>query len=45
MMQLLPTEILDGVDLKDYGLGNYSNDGAIDCFLEVDIDFLWNCMT
>ena len=32
MMQLLPSEILHWADVKDFSLGNYSNDSAIGCF-------------
>ena len=38
-MQLLPTEILDWVNLKDLNLDNYSNNGLIGRFLEFDLDY------
>ena len=38
-MQLLPTEILDWVNPKDFNLDNYSNDSTLGCFLEVDLDY------
>ena len=31
MMQLLPTELLDWVNSKDFHLNNYSNDSPIGC--------------
>ena len=39
MMQLLPTEILDWVNPKDFNLDNYSNSSPIGCFLENDLDY------
>ena len=36
MTQLLPTEILDWVNSKDFNLDNYSNNSLIGCFLQVD---------
>ena len=38
MMQLLPTEMLDWANPKDFNLDNNSNDSLIDRFLEVDLD-------
>ena len=35
-MQLLPTEIFNLVNPKDFNLGYYSFDNPIGCFLEVD---------
>ena len=35
MIQLLPTLNI----LKDFNLGNYSNDGPVGCFLVVDLDY------
>ena len=32
MMQLLPTEIIDRVNPKDFNLDNYFNDSPIGCF-------------
>ena len=37
MIQLLPTEILDWVNPKEFNLDNYSNDSPIGCFLGVDL--------
>ena len=39
MMQLLPTEILDWVNLKDLNLDNCSDNGLIGRFLEFDLDY------
>ena len=39
MKQLLPTEILDCVNTKEFNLDNYSNSSRIGCFLEVHIDY------
>ena len=39
MMQLLPAEILDWVNTKEFNLDNYSNDSPVGCFLEVDLDY------
>ena len=39
MMQLLPTEIRDWVNQKDFSIDNYSNDSPIGCFLKVDLDY------
>ena len=39
MMQLPLTEIFS-VNPKDFNLDNYSNDSPIDCFSEVDLDYL-----
>ena len=36
IMQLLPTEIFNLVNPKDFNLGYYSFDNPIGCFLEVD---------
>ena len=44
MMQLLPTEILDWVNPKDFNLDNYSNKSQIGCFLEVDMIILTKYM-
>ena len=38
-MQLLPTEILDWVNLKDLNPDNYSNNSLIGRFLELDLDY------
>ena len=38
-MQLLPTEVLDGVNPKDFNLDNYSINSPIECFLEVELDY------
>ena len=40
LMELLLTEILDQVNPKDFNLDNYFNDSPIDCFLEVDLNYL-----
>ena len=37
-MQLLPTEILDWVNWKDFNIDIYSINCPIDCFLEDDLD-------
>lgn len=37
MMQLLPTEILNWVN--HFILDDCSNNGLIDCFLEIDFDY------
>ena len=39
MTQLLPTEILDCVNPKDFSLDNCARDSPIGCFLEVDLDY------
>ena len=39
MVQLLPTEILDWVDLKGFSLDIYSNDSPIGWFLDVGLDY------
>ena len=39
MVQLLPIEILDWVNPKDFNLNNYSKDSPIGCFLEVHLDY------
>ena len=40
MKQLLPTEIRDWVNPKDFNLGNYSNGSSIiSCSLKVDLDY------
>ena len=39
MKQVLPLEILDSVDPKDFSLDYYSNDFSIGRFLEVDLDY------
>lgn len=39
MIQLLPTEILDRVNLKYFNLDNRFDDSPAGCFLEVDIDY------
>ena len=39
MMQLLPTEISDWVNPKDFNLDNYSNNSPVGCFLEVDFNY------
>ena len=38
MMQLLPTEILDWVDPKDFTLDYYSNGSVIRCFIEANLN-------
>ena len=38
-MQLLPTEIHDWINPKDFNLDNYSNDCPIGHFLEFDFDY------
>ena len=38
MIQPLPTEIINWVSSEKLNLDNYSGDGAVDCFLEVDLD-------
>ena len=38
-MQLLPTEILDRVNPKDFNLDNYSDNSPKGCFLEVYLDY------
>ena len=53
-MQLLPTEIHDWVNPKDFNLHFFSNNSSIYCFLKVNFDSfdemhvlhnLYNCMT
>ena len=39
MMQLLPTQILDWINPKDFNIDNYSNDSPVGCFLDVDLDY------
>ena len=39
MKELLLTEVLDWVNLKDFNLGSYSNDSPKGCFLEVKFDY------
>ena len=39
MLQLLPTEILDLVNPKDFNLENYSNNSPMGCFLKTDLDY------
>ena len=39
MIQVLPIEILDWVNSKDFNLDNYSNDSRISCLIEVDLDY------
>ena len=39
MMQLLPTEILDWVNSKDFNLDNCSNDSLIGCLLDAYLDY------
>ena len=39
MMQLVPSEIFDWVNPKNFNLDNYSNDSLTDCFLEDDLDY------
>ena len=38
-MQLLPTEILDRVNPKDFNSDNYSDNSPKGCFLEVYLDY------
>lgn len=38
-MQLLPTEILDRVNPKDFNSHNYSDNSNKGCFLEVYLDY------
>ena len=40
IMHILPTEILDWVNPKDFNLDSYSNNSPISCFLEVDLNYL-----
>ena len=40
MMQLLPTEMLDWVNPKDFYLRNHSNNSPLGCLLEVDFDYV-----
>lgn len=37
--QLLPTEILNRVNLEDFNLDNCFDDSPVGCFLAVDIDY------
>ena len=39
MMELLPTDIFDWVNPKDFNLDTFSNTSAIGCSLEVDLDY------
>ena len=39
MIKLLPIEILDWVNSKDFNLDNYSDDSPVGCFLEADLDY------
>ena len=39
LIQLLPTEMLDWVNPKDFNLDNYSNYSTMACFLEGDLDY------
>ena len=39
MMWLLPTEILDCVDLNDFSLNNYPSHSPIGFILDVDLDY------
>ena len=39
MMQLLPTEILDLANPKDFSLDNYSNDIPTSCLSGIDLDY------
>lgn len=39
MMRLLPTEILDCVDLNDFSLYNYPGHSLIGFILDVDLDY------
>ena len=39
MMRLLPTEILDCVDLNDFSLNNYPSHSPIGFILDVDLDY------
>ena len=38
-MQLLPTEILDWVNPKDFNADTFINDIPVGCFLEVDVGY------
>lgn len=38
MIQLLPTKLIDLVIPKNFNLDNYSDNGQIGCFLEVDLN-------
>ena len=39
MMKFRPREILDWAHLKNFDLGNYTNDSPICCFLKVHLDY------
>ena len=39
MIKLLPIEILDWVNSKDFNLDNYCGDSPVGCFLEDDLDY------
>ena len=39
MIELLPTEILDWFNPKDFNLDNYSIDSPVGHLLEVDLDY------
>ena len=39
MIKLLPIEILDWVNSKDFNLDNFSDDSSVGCFLEADLDY------
>ena len=39
MIKLLPIEILDWVNSKDFNLDNFSDDSPVGCFLEADLDY------
>ena len=38
MIQLIPNEILNWVNLEKFNPANYSHDGSVGCFLQVDLD-------
>ena len=40
LMQLLPTEIFNWVNPKDFNKDSYSNDSSMGCFLEFNLDYL-----
>ena len=39
MLQILPIEIFDWVNLINFNLENYSDNGSKGCFLGVDLDY------
>ena len=43
-MQILPTVILDWVNIKGFNLDKYSKDSPIGCFLEFILITVMNCM-